>query len=257
MSLALSEQPLITIVVPSFNQGQFLESALESIFSQCFSVEVFVMDGGSNDASLDVIKRWESKLSGWRSHKDNGQAAAINEGIANGSAEFVLWLNSDDLLVPGALKRMYEALKLCETSPFVYGKATNVNEIGVKRSSYLTFGFNRWLFANYCFVCQPATLIRRKCWEQLGGLNEELQMALDYDLWWRLINSFGPPRYLKERCAANRVHQETKTQNRVDEHYKESINVVKKHYGSVPLKWVLLLPIMKIIRKIQNYRLQK
>ena len=96
-----SHQPLITIAVPSLNQGKFLDDALASIFNQFLCVEVFVLDGGSTDNSLDVIKKWERWLSGWRSHPDDGQSAAINEGIALGNAPFVCWLNSDDWFLPG------------------------------------------------------------------------------------------------------------------------------------------------------------
>jgi len=87
---------LVTIAVPSFNQGQFLNDTLASIFQQDIPVEVFVMDGGSTDNSLEVIRKWEHRLAGWRSHADGGQAAAINQGIALGHAPYVCWLNSDD-----------------------------------------------------------------------------------------------------------------------------------------------------------------
>src|SRR5690242_17631965 len=97
---------LITVAVPSFNQGRYLEKALESLFQQDVPIEVYVLDGGSSDDSVDVIKRWEHKLSGWRSHPDQGQAAAINEGISSGKAPYVGWLNSDDWLLPGGLSRL-------------------------------------------------------------------------------------------------------------------------------------------------------
>ena len=87
-------KPLVTIAVPSFNQGKFLDDALASIFRQDVLAEVFVLDGGSSDNSIEVIRKWEHRLGGWRSHVDDGQAAAINEGIAQGHARYVCWLNS-------------------------------------------------------------------------------------------------------------------------------------------------------------------
>ena len=99
------KKPLVTIAVPSCNQGLFLDEALASIFQQDVPVEVFVLDGGSTDNSVDVMRKWEQKLAGWRSHPDDGQAAAINEGIAQGSAPFVCWLNSDDWFLTGGLSK--------------------------------------------------------------------------------------------------------------------------------------------------------
>lgn len=95
--------PLVTIAVPSFNQGRFLDDALASIFRQEIEVEVFVLDGGSTDESVRVLERWAPLLAGWRSGPDGGQAAAINEGIARGRAPYVCWLNSDDWFLPGGL----------------------------------------------------------------------------------------------------------------------------------------------------------
>ena len=95
--------PLVTSAVPFFNQGRFLDDALASIFQQQVPLEVFVLDGGSTDNSVDVIQKWESKLAGWRSSADAGQASAINEGIAQGSVPFVCWLNSNDWFLPCGL----------------------------------------------------------------------------------------------------------------------------------------------------------
>ena len=98
--------PVVTIVVPSFNQGQFLDDALSSIFSQNVPVEVFVLDGGSSDNSVEIICKWKHKIAGWRSHADKGQAASINEGILQGNAPYVCWLNSDDWFLPGGLANL-------------------------------------------------------------------------------------------------------------------------------------------------------
>ena len=118
--------PLVTVAVPSFNQGRFLDEALTSIFQQEVPVEVFVLDGGSADNSLEVIRKWEHRLAGWRSHTDDGQAAAINEGIAQGRAPYVCWLNSDDWFLPGGLAKLVSELETHPEAPAAYGRAWNV-----------------------------------------------------------------------------------------------------------------------------------
>lgn len=244
--------PLITIAVPSRNQGRFLNDTLTSIFEQNLPVEVFVMDGGSSDNTLEIIHQWESRLSGWRSHPDSGQAAAINEGIARGSAPYVCWLNSDDFYYPGGLDALLGHLQQDPDIQLVYGRCWSVSEQGEKRVPYLTLPFWPWLFANFCFIAQPATLITRAAWQQAGGLDEDMQMAFDYDLWWRLFDTHGVPGYCRESVAATRMHKDTKTANRVELHYRESVDLLKRHRGKAPMKWKAALPVMKMIRRFNK-----
>ncbi len=240
--------PLITVVVPSFNQGQFLEDALISIFAQNLPLEVFVMDGGSSDNSVEIIKKYQHRLSGWRSHKDNGQSAAINEGIALGSAPYVCWLNSDDFYYENGLLQLFNVLKASKTSPAVYGKCWTTNSAGNKTIPYITLPFTPYLLANYCFICQPGTLIRRDAWEAVGGLNVSLHMAMDYDLWWKLFKNFGKLNYCKQFVAATRVHENTKTANNKEQHYHESQAIVLQNWGSLPYKWKFFSYFIKLFK---------
>jgi glycosyltransferase involved in cell wall biosynthesis len=241
--------PMVTIAVPSLNQGRYLERALSSIFEQDIRAEVFVMDGGSKDASPEIIRRFEPQLAGWRSHADQGQAAAINEGIARGTAPYVCWLNSDDYYLPGGLAALVAALRGDPEPNWAYGRCWTVSSRGRKTVPYLTLPFWPRIFASFCFVAQPATLISRPAWESLGGLDEHLHLAFDYDLWWRLYGEFGKPHYLRRAVAATRAHRDTKTANYVERHYQESIGVVETHWGKAPMKWRLALPLMKILRR--------
>jgi hypothetical protein len=235
--------PLVTVAVPSFDQGRWLAEALDSIFAQGVEVEVFVADAGSTDGSIEIIRRFEPRLAGWRSQRDAGQSAAINESIAKGSAPYVCWLNSDDAFLEGGLAKLVRALESDPKAPFAYGRVWNLDEAsGRRRRNVEVRPFTEWLMARMNLVSQPATLIRRSAWESVGGLDAGLRMAMDYDLWWRLYRRFGAPSFVDDVVAVNRIHADTKTNTRRREHYEEAMSVVRRHYGRVPLKWRLAWP---------------
>nr|WP_137130539.1 glycosyltransferase family 2 protein [Rhizobium sp. FY34] len=235
--------PLVTVAVPSFNQGRYLEQALASLLDQnTVPVEVFVLDGGSTDQSLDVIARFEDRLTGFRSYPDDGQAAAINEGIAKGRAKYVCWLNSDDWFLPGGLSRLVAYAEAHPSAPMVYGRCLNhFDKTGLDKEVWVQ-PFSARQMALRCIISQPATLIRRSAWEAVEGVDPSLHMAMDYDLWWRLFKNVAPPVFLNDVVAVNRVHADTKTKTQRARHYREAIRVVRKHYGSVPLKWWIAQP---------------
>lgn len=234
--------PLVTIAVPSFNQGRFLDDALASIFEQHVPVEVFVLDGGSTDNSVEIIKKWAPKLAGWRSRTDDGQASAINEGIAMGRAPFVCWLNSDDWILPNGLSMLLRALQSYMEVPAVYGRSWNVVQKTGKRAPVWVEPFDESRLALRCIVSQPATLIRRSAWDAVGGVDGQLHMAMDYDLWWRLFKHVGALQFVDQFVAVNRDHEATKTKTLRRLHYQEAMAVVRKYHGHVPLKWWLAQP---------------
>jgi glycosyltransferase involved in cell wall biosynthesis len=249
-----SAAPLITIAVPSYNQGAFLDDALRSIFDQGLPIEVFIADGGSKDETLSVIKRWEHRLIGWRSGRDRGQAAAINEGISKGTAPFVAWLNSDDVYLPGGLKSLMAALQKHPAAPAAYGQVWNTDRHLGKLKRIRTEPFRRARLAARCIVSQPGTLMRREAWEAVGGANENLSMSMDYDLWWKLSEKFGDFIYIPTDVAINRDHEDTKTNTRRRQHYTESMSLVKKYYGRIPMRWFVAWPISVGLRSLLNRR---
>lgn len=236
------DKPLVTIAVPSFNQGRFLDDALASIFQQQVPVEVFVLDGGSTDNSVDVIRKWAHQLAGWRSYADEGQASAINEGIAQGNAPFVCWLNSDDWFLQNGLSKLLGELQVCPETPAVYGRSWNVIQKTGKRTPVWVEPFDECRLALRCIISQPATLIRRSAWDIVGGVDGRLHMAMDYDLWWRLYKKIGALHFVDDFVAVNRDHEATKTKTLRRRHYQEAMDVVRKYHGHVPLKWWLAQP---------------
>lgn len=240
--MVLPVAPLITVAVPSFNQGRYLTDALESIFNQGLPVEVFVADGGSTDNTLAILKNWQDRLAWWRSGPDNGQAAAVNEAISHGTAPFVCWLNSDDTYLENGLKILLSYLQSHLEVPFAYGRTWNTNERGKPTKPYWTGKFSEWHLTQRCLISQPATLIRREAWEAVGGLDESLQFSMDYDLWWKILRRSGSPVFVPEFVATNRVHAQTKTSSQRHQHHAESVAVVRRYAGGVPLKWRLAWP---------------
>jgi glycosyltransferase involved in cell wall biosynthesis len=248
----MAATPIVTIAVPSYNQSPFLDEALTSIFSQDVPLEVFVADGGSTDGSIDIIKKFESRLAGWRSHADRGQASAINECIAKGRAPYVGWLNSDDMLLSGGLKRLVDVLEREQRAPAAYGKVWNyVEATGVQQPVWVE-PFSERRLALRCIVSQPGTLVRRSAWEAVGGLDDSLRMAIDYDLWWRLYKQFAPPAFVDEYVALNRDHSDTKTNTQRRLHYREAMAIVRKYHGHVPLKWWLAQPYSVWLKAVTN-----
>jgi hypothetical protein len=228
---------LITIVIPSFNQGKYIARAIESVIEQREPVELYIMDGGSTDNSVSVIKRYERFITHWESNKDNGQASAINAGINKGNSKYVCWLNSDDWLLPRGLSYLIKTLQSNPHAPAAYGKAFNYNQATAHFSPLWVQPFSQFMLRQRCIVSQPATLIHRDAWDGIGGLNTNLSYALDYDLWWRLFLKYGDLLYTPSFIAVNRDHPETKTNTGKLKHYNEAIGVVKKYTGNVPIKW--------------------
>lgn len=243
---------LVTIAVPSYNQAIFLNEALTSIFQQDIPVEVFVVDGGSTDNSIDVIRLWEAQLAGWRSYPDNGQAAAINEALAQGKAPYLCWLNSDDFLLPRGLSKLLRVLESNPSLSAVYGRSWNLVEKTGEKYPVWVESFNEQRLARRCIISQPATLIRRTAWKQVGGLDPTLHMAMDYDLWWRLSKCCFPLQFVDEFVAVNREHGGTKTNTKRRQHYQEAIGIVRKYYGRVPIKWWLAQPYAVWFKSIKN-----
>lgn len=231
-----AERVPVTIAVPNLDQGRFLDECLGSIWMQGIQTEVIVADGGSVDCSHEVILRHAGRLRTHWSGPDGGQANAINRAIEFGCGDYVGWLNADDVLLPGAIEALAAALDRCPESPFAFGRCLNRSESAGRERELPTRPFDRRSFARKCTICQPATLIRRSAWEAVGGLDERYQLAMDYDLWWRL-SRLGPPAFVDRMLAVNRDHATTKTRNRPLRHCRESVGIVWRETRSVPVRW--------------------
>src|SRR5262249_23882326 len=163
-----------------------------------------VLDGGSRDASLAVIRQFERRLVYWRSEPDRGQAAAINEGVAClGKVDYVGWLNAGDRLLPQGLHPVAAYMDPHPGCGGVYGRAYIIDDCGQGTGEFPTRAFKRNALARSSIICQPASLVRRSAWDLVCGVDEALKLCLDYDLWWRL-SRLGPIDFLPELVACSR-----------------------------------------------------
>lgn len=180
--------PKITVVTPSFNQGNYLEETIRSVLLQGYpNLEYIVIDGGSSDESVAILRKYDQFLTFWVSERDTGQANAINKGFQRGSGAIMGWLNSDDILLPGALFRIAGAFR----NPSVK-LVTGMRKVMDSHSRF-TSNFIRddigseYYLTHYCTLAQETTYWRREVWERIGPLDEHFHFALDYEYWLRAI----------------------------------------------------------------------
>lgn len=206
--------PLISIVVPSFNQGRFLEQALASIFRQNYPrLEVVVMDGGSTDESVRIIESHAARLSYWQSQPDGGQAAAINAGMQRCQGDLVAWLNSDDWYCDGALWTLARAFTKHPGGGLYVGNGFRYNQVAHRFDPFCRrhIAFNREaLIEGVDYILQPSTFLARAAWAESGGLDVTLEYTLDWDLFIRIAQRH-PAVLINEFLAVSREYPDTKT----------------------------------------------
>lgn len=204
--------PLVSIVTPSLNQGEFIEDAIRSVREQDYPrIEHLVMDGGSTDGTLDIL-RGQGTAVRWTSGPDEGQADAINRGFAATSGEIIAWLNADDRYRPGAVSAAVAALLEPSRPALVYGNAGLIDSQGraIGRCRQVEPWSLDRLIGVLDFVVQPASFFRRDAFLEVGGLDRGLRYCMDYDLWIKLGARY-PVRFLPDELADVRLHGATKT----------------------------------------------
>lgn len=226
--------PKVSIITPSFNQAQFLEKTIKSVLGQNYSnMEYIIVDGGSSDDSISVIRRFGDQLAYWVSEKDNGQSHAINKGLSKATGEIVGWINSDDIYYPGALS---SAVRFFEHHPEVDVIFSDYNFIDhsdhvIRTRKEIPFDFDTYLWTKRCYHANCAGFFRKRCFDTFGGLREDLHFGMDYELYLRFAKNGCKFMHVREVWGAYRVHHESKTTVAAEKGFADN-NAVFRAYSS-------------------------
>jgi len=202
----------LSVVTPSFNTGRYLGAAIASVLEQDWPhIQHIVMDGGSTDNSLDVLREFGDRVR-WISQKDQGQSDAINKGFSRTSGDVLAWLNSDDTYAPGAVRSSMEFLQANPDVAMVYGNADYIDAAGklIAPCAHIEPFDRHRLFYYSDFIVQPAAFFRRSAFDAVGGLDPSLNWTMDYDLWIKIAKRFKIA-YLPKLMAHYRWLADNKT----------------------------------------------
>ena len=252
----MDDKPLVSIITPSFNQGKFLEETLLSVLNQDYpNIEYIVIDGGSSDNSLEVIKKYEKRLAYWVSEKDRGQTDAINKGFGQAKGQILAWLNSDDTYSPGAVSRAVAYLLTHPEIGMVYGDLDFIDENGrsIGKFNAAQTDLPR-LRRGFVHIPQPSTFFRADLWRKIGPLDPTFFFAMDYDLWVRLAG-VTQLKYLPGETWANfRLHSDGKTITADDRCWPEMLRVHYRDGGKSLAPIVVKYWIRKMVSPLLNWK---
>jgi glycosyltransferase involved in cell wall biosynthesis len=252
----MEDSSVISVITPSYNQGRYLAETIESVLCQegDFHLDYIIVDGGSTDDSVEIIKRyerslnegtWQKKCTGisyrWVSEKDKGQTDAIMKGFRMAEGDIFAWLNSDDTYLPGALRKVTKIFAGEPVIAVLYGRTHFTDEKGEVIGKYPTEPFDYRRLAMFNFICQPSVFFTKRAFEEAGGLDTRLHYVMDYDLWIRLGQRVAF-RYLPEFLSTYRLHEESKTISPAVAlaNHRETLETVRKYYGWAPLNRVYI-----------------
>lgn len=237
MPATWERDPLVTIVTPCLNSARFLEQTILSVLAQDYPrIEYIVMDGGSTDGTIDILRKNEARLR-WESGPDRGAADAVNRGFALGKGEILGFLNADDVYHPGAVSATVRYLQENPEAAAVYGDAWWIDENGARIAPYPVRDFDRALLERECFICQPASFLRRRPFENTGGLDPDFPLTFDYEFWLRFTRTY-PVQRIDRTLADSRMHRANKTLGQRHGVFRETFQVLKRDCGYVPFQWI-------------------
>lgn len=244
ISVRVTTPPVVSVVTPSFNQGAFIRRTIDSVLTQDYPhIEFRVIDGGSTDDTVDVLKSYGERVK-WVSEKDRGQTHAINKGMALATGAIRTYLNSDDVLHPGAVARVVHHFTENPGCDLVYGRDALIDADDQYLAMYPTRPYSFEALVEQCCISQPAAFWRDRLAGRVGPFDEGLKLVMDYDYWLRAARAGGVLEHVPDVLAHTRLHKQTKTSGAggvstfAERFYRELFDVSMRHAGYVSATYV-------------------
>lgn len=239
------DYPLVSVVMPTLNQCQFIEASVRSILTQSYAnLELIIADGGSTDGTQNLLRELsqQDERIRWFSENDNGPSQALNRALSRVRGTLIGWLNSDDLYASDAIVRAVDVFDNAPDCLMVYGEGVHIDVSGKLLNRYPTLPPSRSVsrFKDGCFICQPTVFFRRSLYIMLGPLDESLKTAFDFDYWIRVFRAF-PQRisFVRHFQAKSRLHDQCITLKQRKKVMLEGMQVLARYFGTAPAHWVL------------------
>lgn len=233
----LPATPKISLITPSFRQGNFIEKTIKSILDQEYqNIEYFIQDGGSQDETVAILQKYEAKITGWISEKDTGQSQAINKGFARTDGEIMAWINSDDLLLPGTLNTVAHFFAHHPDVDVIYGDRLLIDQNGMEIGRWIMPAHDDAVLSWADYIPQETLFWRRRIWEKAGGrVDESFRFAMDWDLLVRFRDAGAKFAHIPRFMGAFRVHEQQKTSANINDIGQQEMNRIReKILGRIP-----------------------
>lgn len=269
----MTHYPSISVVIPSYNQGQFIEETILSVLGQQYpNLEILVIDGGSTDNTVEILEQYNEHLTYWHSKKDKGQGDAINQGFRRCSGDIICWLNSDDMYLPGTLLDVGRRLRDRIAQNYcIYGNTVMIDQLGEQQQSgrmQVARQFDPDTLTYLDFIPQPSSFWTRKLWQTVGELNLDYCFVLDWD-WFLRAAQVAEFEYVPKFYSLYRIHESHKTgsggsrrcqeitkivRQYASDYWTELYSEVERSYSDIQQRSTVLA-LLKIPRKYQHYLL--
>jgi len=249
--------PRLSIVTPSYNQAQFLETTIQRVLSQDYpNLEYMIVDGGSTDGSVEIIHRYQDRLAYWVSEPDKGQTDAINKGFLRATGDIVTWLNSDDYYLPGTLHRVADHFVRCPDVECVYGDLHIVDEQGglFYVSKSMPYHYRTMLYGG-AYVPQPASFYRRRAIARVGYLYHTLHHTMDVEYFIRFGKNGVRFSHMDEPLTCFRIHSMNKTQERArfTRELRQVTSRYTRRYSHNERVQLLILDLLQAIFRLRSF----